>query len=228
MNNPYFAKYVAIIGDIVDSRRLPERQTVQNRLKEVLAGINKKYAGDIASRFAITLGDEFQGLLNSRRNIICIINDIETAMIPVGLRFGIGIGDISTEVVLDSPSEIDGSAYHRARKMINTMKHRKNRYTKVKSGIMICTGEAYPELDELLNSMFAVCAALRSKWSDRQREMIQAYLANEENQYKAAKALGIGQPSVNKSLANARFYAYRSAMNAINSFLGSERAERRV
>jgi len=51
----------------VDSRKLSQRQRpkIQERFKEFTNYLNKKYSKDVLSRFVITLGDEFQGLLLS-------------------------------------------------------------------------------------------------------------------------------------------------------------------
>ena len=109
--------------------------------------------------------------------------------------------------------------------MIKEIESKKFQYTERNSNIMVCSGESNIEIDELLNSTLSVCTALKSKWTDRQKEIIYAYLSNDENQYKTAHALNIGQPSVNKALNNARFYSYKSAIDAVNSFLSKERGE---
>lgn len=53
-------KYVAIIGDIVNSKKVNKRGIIQQKFKGVLADINVKYSEDIASKFTINLGDGFQ------------------------------------------------------------------------------------------------------------------------------------------------------------------------
>ena len=80
----FLDKYVAIIGDIVDSKQIKDRKVIQQKFKNVLADINTKYSEDIASKFTITLGDEFQGLLKSRNNIMNIICEVEMAMTQIG------------------------------------------------------------------------------------------------------------------------------------------------
>lgn len=221
----FYDKYVAIIGDIVDSKNINNRKSIQRKFKNVLTEINAKFSEDIASQFTITLGDEFQGLLKNRDNIMKIICEIEMAMSPIELRFGIGIGGVSTDINFDNSPEIDGPAYHRARKMIKEMESKKFQYTERHTNIMICSEENNIEIDELLNSILSVCTALKSKWTDRQKEIIYAFLSNDENQYKAAHILNIGQPSVNKALSKARFYSYKSAIDTVNSFLSKERGE---
>jgi len=90
--------YVAIIGDIIGSRNIENRNEVQNKLKDVLNHVNNKYAEDISAKFTITLGDEFQGLLSAGRYVMDIIQFIERKMYPVKMRFGVGIGKITTDI----------------------------------------------------------------------------------------------------------------------------------
>lgn len=215
-------QYIAIIGDIIDSKKIEDRNKVQNKLKNILCKLNTEYSKDIAAKFCITLGDEFQGLLKKSENVMKMILEIEMAMTPIQIRFGIGMGTINTEINYENSSEIDGNVYHRARKMIKKIEHKKSQYSEPESNIMISTEDDNIELDELLNSILSVCTALKSKWTERQIEIIHAYLLNSENQYKAAYSLRIGQSSVNKSLKKAKFYSYQSAINTVNKFLNKK------
>ena len=214
-----YENYVAIIGDIIESKVKKDRNDIQQKLKKVLNDINLKYSNDIASKFKITLGDEFQGLLKSKNNILKIILEIEIQLAPVKIRFGIGIGEINTDINFNDSSEIDGPAYHRARKMINDIEIKKSQYTEPHFDIMLCSNEKNIEIDKLINSIFSVCTALKSKWTDRQKEIIYTYISNGENQYKAAEILGITQSSVNKALNNAKFYTFISALDTVSNFL---------
>ena len=108
--------YVAVIGDIIESRKIENRQAVQLKLQSVLDVVNKKYEKSLASKFMITLGDELQGLVRDKRTSVDIISFIVLEMLPICLRFGVGVGEISTDIVYDNSVKIDGSAYHRARK----------------------------------------------------------------------------------------------------------------
>lgn len=220
-----FGEYTVIIGDIIDSKKILERQDVQKKFKNVLKKINNKYATDIASKFKITLGDEFQGLLKNQNNILNIIFDIEMAMSPISLRFGVGIGDITTDINYNDSSEIDGPAYHQARSIIEDLEASKNQYSQRQANILISSQIENKEIDTLLNSILSVCTALKSKWTKRQTEIIYTYLESEENQYKTAEKLNIGQSSVNKSLNSADFYTYKSAVDSIDNFLSEKGAE---
>ena len=108
-----YTPYIAIIGDIKNSKQLHERRhAVQEELVEKLETINQTYQSAIASKFMITLGDEFQGLLKSGACAVAIIDQIERALYPIRLRFGIGVGEVSTEISLASTLSADGPAFY--------------------------------------------------------------------------------------------------------------------
>ncbi|NLE83252.1 MAG: hypothetical protein GX603_01905, partial [Chloroflexi bacterium] len=56
---------IAIIGDIIKSKALADRRKTQESLYGVLQQINQRYAEVLASKFTVTLGDEFQGVLTN-------------------------------------------------------------------------------------------------------------------------------------------------------------------
>ncbi|MGJ0961539.1 SatD family protein [Faecalicoccus pleomorphus] len=65
--------YVAIIGDIIDSKNIEHRQEIQTKLLNTLNKSNSKYYKSIVSKFKITLGDEFGGLMRVNGDWTCII-----------------------------------------------------------------------------------------------------------------------------------------------------------
>ena len=118
--------YCAIIGDIVDSKKIKNRAEIQTKLENVLLAINKKYEIDIAANFVITLGDEFQGLLKLPKNLTRIIEQIKMELYPIKLRFGAGIGEIYTEINPKIAIGADGPAYHNAREAIEIIQKNKH------------------------------------------------------------------------------------------------------
>ena len=53
---------IALISDIIASRKMKEREQIQEILTSILNDINIRFKGAIESNLTITLGDEFQGL----------------------------------------------------------------------------------------------------------------------------------------------------------------------
>lgn len=214
-----YEPFIAIIGDIVQSREISDRKETQNKLKAILDNINRKYADEIASKFMITLGDEFQGLLRCGKNILDIIDEIETGMYPISLRFGIGIGEMDTDINFDMPLGSDGPAYHNARKMIDEIKIKENRYETDYSNIMIWAQGENEHTAMLLNGIISLCSALKSKWTSRQKEIISCYLESDKNQYTTAEKLGINQTSVHRALDLSKYYTYQNAIDIVKSTL---------
>ena len=213
------AIYIAIIGDIKESKKIEDRNSVQESLKEVLEFINKTYEADIASKFMITLGDEFQGLICTGENVMNIILEIERKMYPTKIRFGVGIGAITTYINSEMPLGADGPAYYKARSAINYLKENEKRKQVAPSDVRI---EMEGEKDEsiiLLNTILSLMNAIKESWSSRQREVIWDMLEYQDNQLSAAKRLSIKQTSVQKSLATGKYYAYKAAVSAIDNVL---------
>ena len=59
----------------------------------------------------ITLGDEFQGLLEITVSILEIIKYIQREIYPIKLRFGVGIGNVSTLINHEAAIGADGPAF---------------------------------------------------------------------------------------------------------------------
>ena len=70
-------QYYAIIGDIKRSKKIENRCEIQEKLKKILDNVNSIYNNDISAKFLITLGDEFQGLLEITAPILEIIKYIQ-------------------------------------------------------------------------------------------------------------------------------------------------------
>lgn len=51
--------YFAVIGDIIDSKKINNRYQVQKTLETCLNDLNNEYQAVLVSKFSITLGDEF-------------------------------------------------------------------------------------------------------------------------------------------------------------------------
>lgn len=211
--------FIAIIGDIRKSKELDDRKEIQEQLKFILEEINRKYEADIAAKFIITLGDEFQGLLFNGHNVIKILQEIKVKLHPVELRFGIGIGKINTEINSEMALGADGPGYYNARKAIETIKNNEKRSKTIFSDIRV---EIEKENDQvmLMNTIFELIKSIEMMWTDRQREIIWDMIKNMDGQKNAAKRLGITQPSVQKSLVKGKYYSYEKALKNVEKIIG--------
>jgi len=215
-----YKPFFAIIGDIIDSKKIQDRLKVQHDMTTVLNLINEKYSQSISSKFMITLGDEFQGLLNRGEYIAEIVDTIEREMHPIGLRFGVGVGSITTKINYDMPVGADGPAYYNARKMIEHLKNSRNKKKEIKTNIGIEIENGF-YLSELINSIFSINTIIKSRWTPRQREIINTYIKCDEVQGSTAASLGINQSNVQKALKISGFYEYHRAYKSITKVLSA-------
>ena len=149
--------YLAIIGDIVKSRKIANREQVQNQLEETLQIINNKYSPVITSKFLITLGDEFQGLLIPTDLLFDIITDIAEAMEPVQIRFGVGHGSISTNLN-DVALGMDGPAFYQAR-------HAVDKAHKYKGHVIIFQSKTPDNSELAIQTILLLLSQIRNLWS---------------------------------------------------------------
>lgn len=211
--------YIAIIGDMKHSKNINNRSEVQNKLNHVLGEINNKYITDISSKFIITLGDEFQGLLGNGANTMNIISEIERKMHPVKMRFGIGIGKITTAVNKEMALGADGPGYYKARSAIEYLKDNEKKKQAIASDIRFEVESDNQATAILLNTISALMTAIKKSWSDRQREIIWDMLEHQDSQVDVADRLKISQPAVQKSFSAGNYYAYKDAMDTIGQAL---------
>lgn len=212
--------FVAIIGDIRNSKNLLNRKSIQDSLKQVLEDINKEYAEDIAAKFLITLGDEFQGLLRNSRNIVRIIEAIKIKMYPVEIRFGVGIGEITTDINSEMALGADGPGYYKAREAIELLKENEKKNKTVISDIRVECEAGNNSQIVLINTVFELIRVIEQNWSERQRQIIWNIQIYQDGQKRTAERLGVTQSSVNKALANGNYYAYAKALKDVENILG--------
>ena len=215
----FFNPYIAVIGDIKGSRSMEDRNQVQLKLRKTLDEINLKYDSDISSKFMITLGDEFQGLLSNGANIMHIITQIEQKMHPVKIRFGIGVGEITTSINHDMAIGADGPGYYKARAAIEYLKDNEKRKQMSASDIRFEVDGENQGTTIMFNTILSLLTVIKSTWSDRQREVIWDMFENQGSQVDVAKRLNIKQPTVQRILATGKYYAYKDALDTLGKAL---------
>jgi len=214
-----YEPYIAIIGDIKDSKDIVNRYDTQETLKDILSKINTTYSKEIASKFVVTLGDEFQGLLKDGSVIIPIINEIEKSLHPVKMRFGIGVGEIHTSINYEMAIGSDGPCFYKAREAILSLKNKERKKEVAKSLYQLEVDGKSNETVNLINTIFTLMTAIKESWSDRQRETILNLENHNDGQSEVARRMGIRQSSVQKHLVNAKYYTYKEALDIVTEAL---------
>lgn len=213
--------YIAVIGDMKASKGLTQRATRQELLASVLDHINSIYEEHIASKFIITLGDEFQGLLSHIDPIFDIIEDIYFTMSAfVEIRYGIGIGSIETKIDPEAAIGADGPAYHRARDMIIDIKGKERRHKQAETVYEISSDHTEIQLD-LINNQLSLLSLLQHMWTDKQRKTLEVLRKNPDDRRRTAQELGISQSSLQRRIKYASYYHYAHTKTTLLAYLKS-------
>lgn len=181
--------FLALIGDLRDSRKLPDRSRVQQSLEEVLARANRDFEDGLASRLVLTLGDEFQGLLIHPARVLPVIELLSGIVPPGGLRFGLGWGTLSTPLKEESLA-MDGPCFHGARDALARGK-RADRWVTV--------GGFGVERDSVLNGIFGLMDGVRRRWKPAQAETVRL-MREAGTQKDVARVRGVDPSSVSRTL----------------------------
>ena len=115
-------KYLTIICDIKNSRLLEDRESVQYKLIQILKDANKLFASTLAVPFIITIGDEWQGLLNYPCDYDVILNFFHENLGDISFYCGMGLGEVSIHNFELTVNQLDGPSFYLARDAIKLAK----------------------------------------------------------------------------------------------------------
>lgn len=196
---------IALIADMVKSREIPrmQRPRVQKSFKELVVYLNKKYSTSILSRFVITLGDEFQGLLCSGTPIPDLLWDIDERFSERHLRIGVGFGVLDT-LVQKEAINVDGPALHYARAAIQIAAEKRSF-----GGVFLGFGE----LDPVMNGIARILWFHRSTLTRQQLRIVEV-LRRGRTQSDAAQELDITRQAISKQVGSIGWSAYTEAESA--------------
>ncbi|MBP6345859.1 MAG: hypothetical protein KA346_08110, partial [Neisseriaceae bacterium] len=130
-------KPIIVMADVVASRKVYGEQT-QALLRDVVSKVNQHFHDQIESYFTITLGDEFQGLVQSVESAVSIMIYIEELLVSyqtmawyddyLKLRYVVSDGQINSEIHHDIAYEMNGLGLTAARAQLEDMKKSKQRF----------------------------------------------------------------------------------------------------
>ena len=224
--------YLALIADVIDSKMVQERFDLQKQLEKTLQTMNELFGEFLASSFTLTLGDEFQALLKVDAPVFQMIDTLRSLLTPTQLRFGIGLGEIVTDIDPLQSIGADGPAYWNARAAINLV-HQKNDYGNTQ--IYFSCGKE--KQDFFVNSLIASGEAIRSGWRGSQEEILLDLLKRcvySENfsQQDLAQSLEINPSALSKRLKSSSIRVYlrgrAAALASIQSLAKGEAYDRIV
>ena len=210
------AMYCVIVGDIINSRSLePDvRERVRQAARDIFAQINTKYLGALIAPFGIVRGDAFQGVMLTHHYAPQIVQDIIKAIYQVEhttVRISVVLERLTTTDA--DRNETDGPAFHKAIDDMAKMKERRSTHWLQVSFNVGSLGQS------LVESQFALLAALTEGWTEKQREIAWAMDAHNGYQKNVSEQLQISPGVVSKQLKAAHYDAYRRAWESLEAYL---------
>ena len=208
---------VALIGDLVGSRRSTSRTEVQQHLVAALAIANE--ATTAIQPLAPTIGDEFQGVyaeVGSARRASLVVRLALPA--DVDCRCGIGVGTLEIVGTSEYGHTQDGPAWWAARDAIVEAKRRETgQHKHVRSWFAVSeradTGGG--GVDPNLVNAFLLCRdELVSRLDARQRRLVLGVLQG-TSQKDLAASEGISPSAVSQSLRRAGAFAIIGATELV-------------
>jgi SatD family (SatD) len=210
---------IAVISDIVGSRRLADRDEAQRVLDETIARVEIDLPL-AATNFRPTVADEEQATYGTIEDALASLLLLQLAL-PDGIecRFGIGVGEIRA-VATSSGSIQDGSGWWAARAAIDEVHAKQQRAApSARTWVVAAEGEdaGMHRAAALANAYLLARDELVGAMSQRTRRLVYGRCLR-VTQRELAEAEGITQPAVSQALAGAGagavvegFFALRGA-----------------
>jgi hypothetical protein len=203
--------YTVVIGDISGSKLLNgmDRYQTQLFIKSAIVQVNEEFDPYLEAPTTMTKGDEFQALIDTAGHGYEIVQSLQKMVYPISLRYGIGVGKIyRMGSVL--PIEMDGPAFHRASRSLQLAK-------KFKSSVWFISENEF--FDPLLNTIFQLISAIKSRWNDHQYQLYWDYQVLGTYR-KVAERMNVTPQAICDVLKNCRATDVIQAEKNVRSILG--------
>lgn len=186
-------RYV-VLGDVVHSRDIEDREAFQRSLRAVCARVNDEHAGAVSAEFTVLKGiDEVGGVLSSPAPLYDVVTAFQEGLRPNEVRLAVASGGIDVGAESRDVTRMDGEAFHRASERLEALE---------RDGLVFDASLADRRLARAVADEINLLLYLRDGWTDHQREVVEAY-RRLGTQQAAAAELGVTQQAVSNTLARA-------------------------
>ena len=168
-----------LMADVINSRKY-KGKVVATALSKIVAFINTAYKKEIISPLTITLGDEFQGIVDTPEAIVKIIVAIEEQLIinecAFKLRYASNTGKIDTVLNKKIAYGMIGEGLSNTRTILNNAKKEEERFF-----LFSDTNTTF------LNRLFIIFASFVDGWKQKDFKTISLFF--KDNDYKKVAAI---------------------------------------
>lgn len=170
-------RYCVVIGDVVDSRSVDDREMLHRDLERGVECANDALADQMIAPFVILKGvDEIGGVLPDPSRVYRAIREINEAVHPTAIRFAVVQGRIDVGASKSDIVSMDGPAFHEADTLLDTIAHENQ-------AIALSDPDVDPWLRQLIAHQIDLLLAWKQKWTPHQGAVVRQY--RNESQMKA-------------------------------------------
>jgi hypothetical protein len=212
-------RLVAVIGDIVGSRGVPDRLALQKKLERTLVQTNRVTAP--IQPLQMTVGDQFQGVFHRLSDALDATLWVRLELLEaVEVRFGVGLGKLIVPAKGRSPFGQDGPVWWSARDRLDRLRSLEDR-REWPPGWRTAFSSGNSSTDALVNA-FLVCRDQILQGFDERDARILLGLLEGKNQGAIGKQVGITQGAVSQRATRKGLYAVlraREGMREVDEWL---------
>lgn len=199
--------YYLLLCDVINSRKIRNREEFQDELIELLDETNQEFKDDIYAHFKILKGiDEFGGVLKRPSKIYKIIKKINENILPKKVRFVLAKGAIDVALDEKDVEYMDGPVFHRANELMEDLKESKF-YFELKIGDELMESAIFGQINALM--------LIKNDWTKKQLSVIKKYkkLGSQNN---VANEMGITPQAISKSLDRSNYKKIKKIEKRLN------------
>ena len=205
-------RYAVLTADITGSRAIDDFPSERDKRLRPITRLHRT-SDLIASDYAVTAWDEFEGLLTALEHVPQVLLDLRRYFHPLQLRIAIGIGDVSNPSRKPVNVFAGGSAFERARKAITQLNA--ERTTMARSTLFLSDSS---EFDTIMNTLYQLHDTLVERISDKQWEAINLQL-KAKSQDSTAQRLGLDKSSISRRLRRGYYWQLVNTREAAKTII---------
>lgn len=136
-------------------------------------------------------------------------------MYPIRVRFGVGVGEISTKIDKKAAIGADGSTFYAARDMIGFL-HEQEKQLKNQSADIQISFYDQASFDRIqINTMLSLVKVIEDSWTEKQRYTIWDMMINRGSQEMCAQRMGTTQSTIARRLSDGKYIIYEKSLKTI-------------
>jgi hypothetical protein len=208
--------FTAVTGDMVRSRKAPQRPALAKRLDAALRELGRYFAEDWIAPLKVTRGiDELSGVLRSTERAFDVAARLNRLVWPQRFRFGVAQGEIDIGLETKDAGAMDGPAFHEAAKELDRAH---------KEGLPLAVNLVgwTPGEIRVLEALARTHSVIVGRWS-RAQWIAVCETETVGTQSRAASRLQITQQAVSEALKSASWKEVAVAEEAARRWLGERR-----